>query len=194
MKTLVFAVVCVSTLAAWARGDDSVDIGPNKELVIEDSILVPVPSDDWDWYTGQTLENRGVKISTYVCKSSDEKSEFNLVVFHDQLKENKEKFAKDLVQGAANGAKRTGFVLTESLTAPAKISWPGSIEYRAILSQPDAKLYVKGFVAFGREIYALQYSAPKQAPTYFDKVAKGMKNLANKTDSKNGSGANQGKQ
>ncbi len=180
MKTIMIAVVCVSILAVSINGEDAVSIGESKELVIENNILVPVPVADWDWYAGQKLENKGIQISTFICKSADEQSAFNLVVFHDKLKEDKEKFAKGLLQGAANSAKKSGYQLTESKTKAAKIPWPGSIEYTAVLSQPDGKIHLKGFIAFGRGIYALQYSGKKEAPAYLDKVAKGMRNLATK--------------
>jgi hypothetical protein len=177
MRNLVVTFIGLCALASSVCGEDSLMGGAGKELVIGKRIVVPTPAADWSWTAGPEMDAQGVKVNIYICKAPDGKSALQFVVFHESLNEDKETFAKGLVEGGQAGARKAGFQLVNSATERTDTPWPGSIKYRAVLTRSGTKLYMSGYVAFGEEIHGLQYAGPSETPAYLDRVAQGIRRL-----------------
>ena len=175
---ILLSVAVILVVSFCCRAGDDVGVGENKELVIAGHVSVPVPDSSWDWYVGNTIVKEGMKISVYWCQSKNGGPKIVLLVFHERLKDDKKKFAKEFVDVCVGKAKKEGFKLEDNKMEEKDAPWKGSLHYSGVLRKGDTTIYLRGVLAFGKAIYALQYQGPDKSFDFFDKVSKGMRLLS----------------
>lgn len=178
MGRLLISVVILFVSFCCLAGDDDIGVGENKELVIAGHISVPVPDPSWDWYAGDSIVKGGIKISVFWCQPKNGGIKLVLLIFHESLKDDKRKFAKEFVASCLLKAKKDGFELKNYKMEEKDAPWKGSLHYSGVLLKGGTKIHLRGVIAFGKAIYALQYQGDK-APDFFDKVSEGMRGISN---------------